>query len=261
MQEPAEGKPERVVRIGPDQVTVRDDEVLIEARHPMPDWEVRDFAAIPVYFEDKKYILIQKRKSPPPYAVRYVLKPWPEGEQSARDRFHAYDAATVAGRDRDRRSEVFHETVRMCLLPFSPFLGLLWSRTQNRLTRFGLVPRSLTSISIFMVFCLAFAQGVFAVILVNTTLRTGKFMIGGALCALMKADHLQIGPLAVPVLYLDALLLAAFIADAAIRYSNYLREHEWIGGFFEWLVPRSLWKKKVQDKPAESAKASAPHPA
>ena len=50
------------------------------------------------------------------------------------------------------------EAVRLCLLPFYPFLGLLWSGTQNLLARFGLVPRSLTSISIFTVFCFSFAQ-------------------------------------------------------------------------------------------------------
>ena len=53
-------------------------------------------------------------------------------------------------------------------------------------------------------------------------------------------DHLRLGPLAVPVLYLDILLMLALASDAAIRYSNYLREHEWIGGFLEWLVPQWL---------------------
>ena len=41
MPEQPETNKERKIRIGPDQVTVTDNEVVIEARHEMPEWEVR----------------------------------------------------------------------------------------------------------------------------------------------------------------------------------------------------------------------------
>ena len=61
------------MQIGPDRVTFTDDKVVIEAKHEMPDWEVRELNPVPVYLEDKKYFLVEKRRSDPPYAVRYLL--------------------------------------------------------------------------------------------------------------------------------------------------------------------------------------------
>jgi hypothetical protein len=119
-----------------------------------------------------------------------------------------------------------------------PLLGLLWSGTQRRLTRFGFVPHAMSGISIFVTFCLAFGQMVFASIMLNASARTGNVIVGGFIRALAGGDHLQIGPVAIPVLLLDCLLMLALVADFPIRYSNYLREDQWAGGFLEWLVRR-----------------------
>jgi hypothetical protein len=247
--EQVESNPVRIMRIGPDQVTATAEQIVIEAKNEMPDWAVREINHVPVYFEDKKYLLIEKRKAERPYAVRYLLKPWPEGHHTSAKTFHSYDAEAVRERDGGVRSENRMENLRILLLPFYPFLGLFWSGAQRWLRRFGFMPHSMTGISIFTVFCGCFAQGVFAVVLINATLRTGKLMIGGMIAAILKSDHLHLGPVSIPVMALDVLLLLAFLADIAIRYSNYLREDEWYGGFLEWMIPR--WARKKTATPAE----------
>ena len=50
--EPPDIKQPRSFRIGPDQVTVTDQEVVSEAKHEMPDWQFREIKVIPIYFED-----------------------------------------------------------------------------------------------------------------------------------------------------------------------------------------------------------------
>jgi hypothetical protein len=243
MQAQLDAKEVKVVRIGPDRVTITAEKVTIEARHELPDWEVREFDMVPIYFEDKKHFLSDKRKAKPPYALRYVLKPWPEGQHTSARRFHTYDAGVVAERDSNRRAGMRDELMRCFLLPLYPFLGLLWSGMQNRLGRFGFVARSITGTSIFTVFGLLFAQGVFAVVMISTSLRIGKIMLGGMIRALANGDHFQIGPISIPIMLLDSLLIVAFLADVLIRYSNYLRDDEWVGGFLEWIVPRRFRRK------------------
>jgi len=226
------------MQIGPDQVTLRDDKVIIEAKHEMPDWEVRELNPVPVYFEDKKYYLLEKRRSNPPYAVRYLLAPWPADQSAGTKLFYTYDAETVAEREANRKEGNKDEMVRLGLLPFYPFLGLLWSGTQQRLTRFGFVPRAITSASIFVVFSLLFAEGVFACVMINTSLRSGKLMIGGLVRAMVPQDHIHLGPISIPVMLIDSLVLLTFIADVLARYSRFLHEDQWCGGFLEWLFRR-----------------------
>src|SRR5262245_14022776 len=140
MGETTEPKPGRVLKVGPDKVTVTEKEVIIEAKHPMTEWQVRDLNPIPIYFEDGKYFLVEVRKAAPPFAVRYLLHPWPEGNSSSAKQFYTYDAESVAERDSNRRSDNLDGIVRGCLLPFYPFLGMLWSGVQQRLIRYGFVP-------------------------------------------------------------------------------------------------------------------------
>ena len=233
----------RMLQIGPDRVTVADGEVTIHAKNRMPDWEVRDLNPIPIYFEDKKYDLVQAVKAEPPYAVRYLLHPWPEGHVSGAKAFWSYDQESVNEREASSRSGTRDEIIRMGLLPFYPFLGLLWSKMQERLERFGFVARNITGVSIFTVFCMAFAQGVFAVVMIQASVRSGKIMLGGMVRALVAENNLHVGPVSIPFALLDVLLLLACIADVLVRYSRYLREDQWNGGFLEWLLPKSLRNK------------------
>jgi hypothetical protein len=234
MTEPAS----RVHRIGPDRVTVTDQEVVIEAKRAMPDWEVREFQIVPIYFEDGKYHLVDKRKGTPPYAWRYLLQPWPVENTDMAKRFHTYDAEAVAQRDGEHAGEIRGGLGYAFLLPLIPFLGLFWSKVQERLGRFGFVPRTLTSLSIFTVFGLAFGQLVFFSVSINGSIRGGKVMLGGLLRLMAGTDQWGLGPVNVPLGWLDAALFVALVADAAMRYTYYLREDQWTGGFLEWLLPK-----------------------
>jgi len=228
----------RVIQIGPDRVTIKDTEVIIDAKHKMPEWQVRELNPPPVYFEEKKYQLMHATKAEAPFQARYILKPWPEGQSSSSKLFYSYDVETVAERDGALRTGQAEGLARACLLPFYPFLGLLWSGVQRGLCRFGFAPHAITGISIFATFCFSFAQGVFAVVTINTSLRSGKMIIGGCLRAMSNHDYLHLGPVSIPIVLFDGLLTVACLADVAIRYSHYLREQEWAGGFLEWLFRR-----------------------
>ena len=244
MDEPPEIKPSRSVRIGADQVTITDQEVFIEAQHEMPDWQVREFKVIPIYFEDKKYFLAEKRKAEPPFAFRYRLRPWPESHIESATFCYNYDAQAVAERDSSRRSGQRDELVRLSLLPLYPFLGFLWAGAQKKLIRFGFAPQSLTGASIFTGFSLILLQGVFTAVMIHVSARAENLMLGGMIRAFAGQDHFHIGPISLPVALLDSLLLLAFLADVPARYSLHLRDAEWAGGFLEWIVPPSFRQKK-----------------
>jgi hypothetical protein len=237
--ETVEAKAERAIKVGPDRVLITDKEVTIDAKHTFPDWDVREINQVPIYFEDKKYYLVEKRTAEPPFAVRFVLLPWPEDLTTCAKGFHAYDAETVAAREGQHRGSQCDDLTRAFLMPLYPILGFLWSGTQRRLTRFGFAPHSLSGVSIFTSFCFLFAQGVFAVVLINSSLRSGKIALGGFIRAMAPGDYFHIGPISIPVMLVDIALGVAVLADLAMRYTEYLREDEWAGGFLEWLLRRS----------------------
>jgi hypothetical protein len=153
--------------------------------------------------------------------------------------FLTYGEDSVADRDSSRRGETLNEVMWVCLLPLHPFLGMLWSNAQQRLIRFGYVPRTITGLSIFTSFGMVLMQGVFVVVTINASMRLGKMMVGGIFGAMTGQDSLHLGPVSIPMFLLDALLALACVSDLCVRYSNYLREDQWIGGFLEWLVPRA----------------------
>jgi len=243
MQEQAEAKKERRIRVGPDQVTVTDDAVVIEAKFELPEWEVRSYQAPAIFFEEKKYLLVEIGRAHPPYVFRYVLHPWPEGKVANPKLFHTYNAETVAERDACRRGEAFNEIMWICLLPFYPFLGLLWSGVQRQLHRFDYLPRTITGLSIFTVFGLALTQGALIALTLQASVRSGQMMAGGILRAVLNRSYLELGPISIPVIILDILLILAFLADVGIRYTYYLRDDQWSGGFLEWVMPKTDRKR------------------
>jgi hypothetical protein len=228
----------KVMQVGPDRVTIKENEVIIEAKHRMEDWKVREINPWPVYFDDKKYNLIQCRKAEKPYEAAYVLVPWSSGLSTTAKGFYTYDLDAVAERTAARRTGQMDDAGKAFLLPLYPFLGLTWSGMQQRLSRFGFVPHAITGLSIFIVFALIFAQGVFAIVSINGSLRSGKLMVGGFLRAMSGHDYLHLGSVSVPIGLLDCLLVLVMMADVAFRYTYYLREHDWAGGFLEWVVNR-----------------------
>jgi hypothetical protein len=239
MPEPSEIKNAKTIRIGPDQVTITDNEVVIETKHEMPDWKVQTVQVPAIHFEGRKYILVEKGQARSPYVIRYVLRPWPEGKVPNARVFHVYSAETVAERDSARRSGTREEIFRAQLVVFYPFLGLLWSGTQRRLVRLGFLPHAITGISIFTVFSLFFTQMAFIALMMQASARSGNIMIGGIIRAMMDSNYIHIGPVSFPVGILDGLLTLAMLCDVLVRYTRYLREDDWAGGFLEWLIPRA----------------------
>ena len=236
----------RVLKIGRDQVTISENEVVIEAAREMPDWQVREFKPTPIYFEDKKYLLFASNRAEKPFARRYILRPWPAEHLDAAKNFLTYDAESIAERDGAHREGVKSEGVRIALTPFYPFLGFLWSGVQRRLERIGFVSRSLTSISIYATFALCFAQMSCAAVLLNSSIRSGKLALGGIIRLFAGSDTISVAALSVQTMWLDVFLLLALIADVLVRYSAYLREDQWCGGFLEWIVRRA--PKDEQEK-------------
>ena len=239
----------KVIQVGPDRVTIKENELIIEAKHRMEEWKVREMNPWPVYFSDKKYNLVQCRKAEQPYAATYVLVPWPANLTTTAKGFYTYDMDAVAERTAARRSGQMDDAGKAFLLPLYPFLGLCWSGAQRRLSRFGFVPHAITGISIFVVFALIFAQGIFATVTINASLRSGKLMVGGFLRAMSSHDNLHLGPIHLPIGILDCILVLVMMADVAMRYTYYLREHDYSGGFLEWIVNRPGVASKAE--PAE----------
>jgi hypothetical protein len=228
----------RIIQVGPDRVTIKENEVIIDAKHRLEEWKVREINPWPVYFNDKKYNLIHARKGQKPYETTYLLVPWPADLSTTAKGFYTYDAEAVAERGATKRRGQFDDIGKAFLMPFYPFLGLFWSGIQTRLSRFGFVPRTITGVSIFVVFSMIFAQGVFAIVTINGSIRSGKIIIGGFLRAISSQDNLQIGPLGIPIAILDCVLVVVLLADVAMRYTYYLREHDWAGGLLEWVIRR-----------------------
>lgn len=230
-----------VLRVGPDEVSVVDNAIAIDARHRMPDWEVREFEQVPIFFQDEKWLLVHVRKPPPPFAVRYILHRWPAEHISSVKIFWTYDEETVAHREAHLRQRTFEEVVHAFMLPIYPVLGLLWSGTQHRLARFGFIPRSISYASIYMMFLFVYVQAIFLLITLNAAVRGGVGQIGGLFRA-MFSRVLHLGPLSLPMGWLDLLLAVVVATDCLIRLSHYMREDQWNGGFLEWLRPKRRWE-------------------
>ena len=232
--ETIEGQVE-TIKVGPDRVTITGKQVVIEAKHAMPDWQVREFSPIPIYFRDQKMFLRQKVAAQKPYAVRYLLEPWPEGTPQANLTF-SYDAEAVAQRDAGVRGGHVDDAGRAALILFYPLLGLLWSNTKEKLRRFGFEPRSITGVSIFLVFGLVLLDGVYAKMLLFGSMKAHQTMVGGMLRAFAGTDWITLGPIALQVLWFDVILFVLLVLDVLIRYSQHLRDDGTCWGFCEWLT-------------------------
>jgi hypothetical protein len=93
-------------------------------------------------------------------------------------------------------------------------------------------------------------------ITINATARAGKMMIGGLVRSLFSNDAIHVGPVYIPIIYLDVLLTSALIMDLLIRYGYYLHDHEWAGGFLEWIIRRPKKEFTLAVAPEESRSAA-----
>src|SRR5262245_5579460 len=216
-------------------MTINGKQVTIDALHEMPDWQVREFARVPVYIEDWKFFLRERLPGKKPYAARYILERWPEDCKEPCKTFLSYDEAAVAEREASIKSGRTDDIGRAVLMLFYPVLGMLWSGTKEKLVRFGFVPRSITGISIFTTFGLMLLQAVFAKVLIFTSLRTGNIVLGGMIRAFANTDYLNLGFFQVRLLWMDVALFVCLLLDVIIRYSQHLRDAENGWGFMEWI--------------------------
>lgn len=241
--QPVQASPRaEIINVGPDKLTITAQQVTIDAAHEMPDWEVREFSPIPIYLGDEKYFLRQRAPGERPYAMRYILEPWPDNRTTSATGWLTYDEETVAQRESAITKGRFEDVARAFLILFYPFLGLLWSGTKDKLARMGFVPRNLTGISIMLCFGVVLLDGVFAKMLLMGSMKTGTVAVGGIIRSFYGQDFFSLGALQIPVLWVDVALFVALVLDVLVRYSQHLREADSPWGFLEWLVPR----KKAQ---------------
>lgn len=261
----------KTLKVGRDQVTISEKQLIIDAAAEMPDWQVREFNRSIIYFQDKKYFLRQKSAAKAPYRFRYVLEPWPT-EAPTSGGWFTYDEEAVAQRDAAIKAGHFEDVARAFLYLLFPFLGFLWSGTKDKLARFGIVPRTVTGVSIMLTFGAILLTGVFAKMLLISSLKTGVVAVGGIIRAFHGKDFIELGSMNVPVLWLDVALLVCMILDVLFRYSQHLKETDSPWGFMEWikcLVPRGKKAKPAQAPSApvplktttETAVATVPAPA
>jgi hypothetical protein len=246
------------IKIGRDQVTISGNQVTIDARHPFADWQVREFARIPIYFQDRKYFLREKAQGPKPFAVRYVLELWPEDNREPARCAFDYNEEIVAERDAAIRGGHYENVMRAVLLLVFPFLGLLWSDTKDKLARFGILSRTVTGISNFIVFGVLMLDGIFAKMLMMGSMRSGKLVLGGIVRAFSNQDYWDFGICQVPILWVDCALFCFLLVDLLWRYGHYLQHGDLAEvnlGFGEWIT-FFLKRKKTEASP-ESGKTES----
>jgi hypothetical protein len=207
--------------IGPDQVWYLSHSVVIYALREMPDWEVRGFQRIPIYYQKQKFYLHSIGPGKPPHAVRYELKPWPENLHDESKLYFTYDEAFVAERDRDHQTDRRESFLHYALMPLYPVLGLCWSGFKERvLGRYGFKASSITKASLVILFGIGLVEAIFLLILQGGYL---EMVVGPRLLGI------------VPTRGLDIFLFFAAPADCLIRYSQILRGDDCPDGFLEWL--------------------------
>ena len=120
------------IQVGPDKVLRSADSLVVLTKRNMPDWRLREFCRIPIYFRGRKYWLKDHRRAEPPFAEQYDLEAWPESWREESNRPIKYDEFYVDEREAAakgmRRSKVLYHG----LMPLFPLLGFCWSGTKHR---------------------------------------------------------------------------------------------------------------------------------
>jgi len=204
------------LRVGADKVLSFGESVIIHAAREMPDWQVREFCKIPIYFGGRKYYLKRKLRLERPYAMSYELEPWPEDLHEESNLDITYDGEYVAQRDRLVRADQRNDLGRALLLPFFPFLGFLWSEFKDRkLERFGLNPLSMTAASVLLGFAVVVIEIIFLFL----------FRLGFAQVVFGLSTPRP-----------DFTLFVLLLVDTVARADQVLRGVNSPAGFLEWFV-------------------------
>ncbi|MDB6018323.1 MAG: hypothetical protein JWR19_2812 [Pedosphaera sp.] len=228
-------QPSDTIQIGPDRVTVVGEQVFIDAAREMGDWTVREFCRLPIYYRHQKYFLLRRDTVEPPYAMRYVLEPWPANNTETSRHFVTYDEEYVAGREAAVKGGRREAIIHAALMWVYPFLGLLWSGPKEKLNRFGFIPRSITSASMLLVFGVIIMEMVLVAPLIMATLHNGWPTVG-LIGLVYQHAFVNLGLFRMPVLLLDVGLFLVLVVDSVVRYCQHLdnnTEAPW--GFLEWV--------------------------
>ena len=222
---------EQTLRVGKDHLTITEDQVIIDAAHDIPDWQVREFQRLPIFLGELKFFLRQRTPGRPPFAVRYVLERWPDdaGFDASLLSF-TYDEQFVAERDAEHARNHRYDSLGKILICLYPLLGFLWAGTKKKLIPCGFVPRSITGVSIFSGICLLLLQGTFVRMQLGLfTLLFGNIskMEFGLLCA-------------------DYALFGLMMIDAVLRFDQHLKHVENPWGFCEWIT--KPFRRKLEEE-------------
>jgi len=205
--------------VGPDLVQVGNFTVTIFARRPMPDWTVREFAIVPIFFRGHKFYLKRRLDAPPPYAAAYELVPWFTEPVSESSLSIVYDEDYVADRDRDFRTDRRHDHLHSVLFGIYPLLGFCWSGFKERvISRIGFEPVDITEASVIVAFSFFMVEGIFA------------FYFHSGFLAATFGRRILFG--------LDWTLLVVLPLDSAVRYGEVIHGDSYPAGFLEWLFKR-----------------------
>ncbi len=215
-------------RVGVDQVWFVRERLVICALREMPDWVVRANQRLPIFFQGKKYYLRAKGEATPPHAARYELSPWIEGETTESSFVIHYDELYVQHREEAARAERHATIGRWVLLPLSPLLGFLWSRTKQRvLDPHGINARTVTIMSLWIELLATLALSI---------LWSGS---GGLSTVFIGPfEGYTFGWTLKHALYALAMLLQLW-TDAVVRYDDILCEEEFPSGLLEWPVRKT----------------------
>jgi len=209
--------------IGKDRLIISGsgEQVMIDAAHEMPNWQVREFLRMPIYVGEHKFFLRQRIQGHPPYAMRYVLERWPEDAYfDAAPVSFIYDEQYVKERDAEQAYYDRMDKLAKVLLCLYPLLGFLWAGTKKKLIPAGFVPRTITGISIFTGVCLLLLQGTF--LRMNLGLFT---MVFG------NIKRIEFG-----LLMCDYALFGLMLVDIVLRFDQHLKHSENPWGFGEWIT-------------------------
>ncbi len=205
----------RELEVGPDKVHLIGNEVTVFAMRAIPDWTLREFCRVPIYFQGNKYYLLRKTPGPRPYAMHYQLAPWHPDLGTESGRSIEYNEEYVAQREAQFRSDRREEHMHPALMCLYPLLGICWSRFKVRaLGPRGFEPLSITGASVMLLFACWMAESVFVL----------YFHLG--FLALIFSR--------VWLLWVDRLLFVLLPIDCAIRYGKVLEGSESPPGFLEW---------------------------
>jgi hypothetical protein len=192
----------------------------------MPDWDVREFSRIAVFFQERKYYLRTQSDAQPPYRVRYELWPWPPERLDPPAKLITYDQAYVKERERDARDERRLQGLQYALYLLSPILGFLWAKTKERLcSHVGLNSRSLVGASLVLECLLALLWALF---------WSWSGGLATVIAGVLNSQLFSSWSFWKALLNGGALILIAI--DCVLRLDQLLKEVESPSGFLEWLI-------------------------